>query len=104
MAGGAKMRDAMYRVQFVDHEGETAFTNASNREGAIKRACGMRPALIVQAIVDDRTGDIVMDADEIWEAARRRSRRDQPVRHVVLSRNHAASVLAALKRRHAARR
>ena len=37
-----KMTNATYRVQFIDEEGEFAFTDPLNLEGAIARACGMR--------------------------------------------------------------
>jgi hypothetical protein len=71
------MRDSQYRVQYVDEMGEFAFTHALDREGAIAQACAMRLRFIVQAIVDDRTGDIVMNSDKIREEAHRRSRRSR---------------------------
>jgi hypothetical protein len=54
------MCDPTYRVQFVDDRGETAFTIPTDREDAIIRACSMRLRFIVQAIVDDVIGDIVV--------------------------------------------
>jgi hypothetical protein len=73
------MSPSQYRVQFVDDKGEFAFTQPSDREGAIARACGMRLRFMVQAIVDDVTGDVVMNADQIREEAQRR---DQSPRHL----------------------
>jgi hypothetical protein len=96
------MRDPTYRVQFTDHRGETAFTNPSNLEDAIDRACGMRPPFIARAIVDERTGDIVMHADRTRGEARRRWRREKFMRHVIMSREYATSLLAALETTRAA--
>jgi hypothetical protein len=67
---------ATYRVQFVDPEGEIAFTDPLSRENAIARACGMRLRFIVQGIVDNVTGDLVISANQIREEAHRRSRRE----------------------------
>lgn len=67
------MWDATYRVQFVDDRGETAFTGLSDREGAIARACDMRLRFMVQAIVDNFTGDIAITADQIRAEAFRRT-------------------------------
>jgi hypothetical protein len=70
-------------VQFVDDRGETAFTAPSRGEDAIDQACDMRLRFFVQAIVDDLSGDIVMNADEIRDEARLRSRRELPLRRMI---------------------
>ena len=66
------MGPSTYRVQFIDDKGEFAFTEPSDRENAIVQACSLRLRFMVQGIVDDITGDIVMSADEIRAEAQRR--------------------------------
>lgn len=66
------MGPSTYRVQFVDDKGEFAFTSPRDREGALAEACSIRLRFMVQAIVDDITGDVVMNADEIRAEAQRR--------------------------------
>jgi len=72
------MGPSTYRVQFIDDKGEFAFTEPSNRESAITEACDLRLRYMVQAIVDDVTGDIVMSADEIRAEAQRREASARP--------------------------
>ncbi|MBV9567094.1 MAG: hypothetical protein JO172_03060 [Hyphomicrobiales bacterium] len=66
------MGPSTYRVQFIDDKGEFAFTEPSDRENAIVEACSLRLRFMVQAIVDDVTGDVVMSAEEIRAEAQRR--------------------------------
>jgi len=67
------MEAPIYRVQFVDDQGETAFTECSSSRSAIDKACRMQKHAIVQGIVDDVTGDIFMTPDQIRNESRRRS-------------------------------
>jgi hypothetical protein len=80
------MQDPIYRVQFVDNRGETAFTDCSSSQRAIDRACRMQKRAIVQGIVNDLTGDIHMTADQIRDEARLRSERENKHRHLILTR------------------
>ena len=73
------MGPSTYRVQFVDDKGEFAFTERSDRERAIAEACDLRLRFMVQAIVDDVTGDVVMNADQIREEAQRREASTHPL-------------------------
>lgn len=73
------MEAPIYRVQFVDDQGETAFTECSSSQSAIDQACRIQRHAIVQGIVDDLTGDIYMTADQVRNEARLRSRRDKQV-------------------------
>ena len=73
------MDPSTYRVQFIDEKGEFAFTERSDREGAITEACNLRLRFMVQAIVDDITGDVVMSADQIRAEAQRREASARPV-------------------------
>ncbi len=80
------MQPPIYRVQFVDDQGETAFSDCSSSQSAIAQACRMQKHFIVQGIVNDVTGDIYMTADQIRDEARWRSKRDEQGRHLILSR------------------
>jgi hypothetical protein len=64
------MRDQTYRVQYVDDEGETAFTKPSFIREAIILAIRMRTGFVVEGIVDDVTGDLYMTANQIRNEAR----------------------------------
>ena len=79
VAGAVAMGPSTYRVQFIDEKGEFAFTERSDREGAIAEACNLRLRFMVQAIVDDITGDVVMSADQIRAEAQRREASARPV-------------------------
>ncbi len=79
VAGAIAMRSSTYRVQFVDYKGEFAFTERSDWEGAITRACRLRLRFVVLAIVDDITGDVVMSADQIRAEAQRREASARPL-------------------------
>jgi hypothetical protein len=81
------MQPPIYRVQFVDHQGETAFSDCCSSPSAIGQACRMQKHVIVQGIVNDLTGDIHMTADQIRDEARRRSPRDEHARHLISSRD-----------------
>jgi hypothetical protein len=79
VAGAVAMSPSTYRVQFIDDKGEFAFTEPSDREGAISEACSLRLRFMVQAIVDDITGDVVMNADQIRAEAQRREASTRPL-------------------------
>jgi hypothetical protein len=65
------MRDEIiYRVQYIDEDGETAFTDCSSIEKTLRRAVRMRTRFLVQGIVDDVTGDLCMTADQVRNEAR----------------------------------
>ncbi len=68
------MQARICRVQFVDDQGETAFTDCCSSRSAIDLACRMQKHSIVQGIVDDMTGDIYMTPDQIREESRQRAK------------------------------
>jgi hypothetical protein len=73
------MSPSTYRVQFIDDKGEFAFTEPRDREGAITEACSLRLRFMVQAIVDDINGDVVMSAEQIRAEAQRREASASPL-------------------------
>ena len=73
------MSPSTYRVQFIDEKGEFAFSEPSDRDGAITEACKLRLRFMVQGIVDDITGDIVMSANQIRAEAQRRDASPRPL-------------------------
>lgn len=77
------MEAPIYRVQFVDDHGETAFTACSSSQSAIDQACQIQKQAIVQGIVDDVTGDIYMTADQVRNEARLRLQRKKQARHAI---------------------
>jgi hypothetical protein len=71
------METPIYRVQFIDNHGETAFTECSTSQRAIDQACHIQKHAFVQGIVDDVTGDLYMTADQLRNEALLRSQRGE---------------------------
>jgi len=64
------MEAPIFRVQFIDKNGETEFTECTTSHNAIDVALRMHTRFLVQGIVNDETGDIYMTADQVRNEAR----------------------------------